>query len=280
VRCNVKTTTTIGTVIRNYSSILPIINDTVPADNIDSLIHAVRGSYDPNDKLIDPTDAVIIDSAQAGKQFYEYTIRFQNTGTDTAFQIRILDTLSSKLDINTMEVVAASHSFVINYKHSKIFEFYFPNVLLPDSNRNEPGSHGFIKFRIKPVTSVVLNDSIKNSASIYFDYNLPVRTNTTVSVFRNAVITGVGNVNNDSKSLKVFPNPAINNIFYELTKTTPGDHSLLIYDIHGRLLYQSTIYSPGQTLKGNLSIDFLNSGLYILELKGKKSVARKKFVKI
>ena len=50
--------------------------------------------------------------------------------------------------------------------------------MLPDSNVNELASHGFLRFRVKPVNGLVIGDVIKNTAAIYFDYNLPVYTNT------------------------------------------------------------------------------------------------------
>ena len=48
---------------------------------------------------------------------------------------------------------------------------------MPDSNSNEAASHGFIKFRINQQPGNAAGTQIKNSASIYFDYNAPVATN-------------------------------------------------------------------------------------------------------
>ena len=87
---------------------------------------------------------------------------------------------------------------------------------MPDSNTNEPKSHRFVKFRIKPLTSVILNDTIRNRASIYFDYNLPVGTNTTVTTFRNYVITEIVNVQDNSKNLIAYPNPVKDELIYKL----------------------------------------------------------------
>ena len=279
IRCVVKPTTPIGTLLNQFAYIYPIVNDTIPADNIDSLRQTVRGSYDPNDKLVDPTSEIIIDSAQAGKQFLEYTIRFQNTGTDTAFQIRVLDTLSSKLNLNTFEVVSSSHPFQLITKSPNVLEFYFRNVLLPDSNTNEPKSHGFVKFRIKPLTSVILNDTIRNRAGIYFDYNLPVGTNTTVTTFRNYIITGIGNVQNNSKNLMIYPNPVKDELIYKIKNWEPGELTLRLYDIKGRLLFSTSMHNYSTSIDGSIPADFLIPGSYILEVTGKKMQANKKFIK-
>jgi uncharacterized repeat protein (TIGR01451 family) len=278
IRSRLKATVALGTTFSNYAWIFPVLNDTVPSDNADSINITVRGSFDPNDKLVEPSSSVIFDLAKASKQYLEYMIRFQNTGTDTAFNIRIVDTLSSKLDINTFEVVSSSHKFIINNSAKGVMEFYFPNILLPDSNVNEPSSHGFIKFRIKPFSTVSLSDTIKNDASIYFDYNSPVNTNETVISFRNNIITSTNNLPDYSKYLKVFPNPAGPILFYEFRKTIPDDLKLRVYDIEGRLHLLKSIQNSGTIIRGQISLDILAKGMYFLEISGKKYVARRKFV--
>jgi hypothetical protein len=59
-----------------------------------------------------------------------------------------------------------------------VLTFTFANINLPDSNRNEPASHGYLKFSIAPLAAVAQGTRIENSADIFFDYNEPVRTNT------------------------------------------------------------------------------------------------------
>ncbi|MCP4439693.1 MAG: hypothetical protein GY810_12180 [Aureispira sp.] len=66
-------------------------------------------SYDPNDKAAQPAG---YDTAHYiyKNTAIDYKVRFQNTGTDTAFNIMILDTLSSYLDIPSLQMGASSHS--------------------------------------------------------------------------------------------------------------------------------------------------------------------------
>jgi len=68
------------------------------------------GSYDPNDKQAFPVGHgplhFITDSTDL-----EYMIRFQNTGTDTAFNIVIRDTISPYLNIQTLRPSTASHPY-------------------------------------------------------------------------------------------------------------------------------------------------------------------------
>jgi uncharacterized repeat protein (TIGR01451 family) len=261
-------------VLANYAYIYPIVNDTVPADNFDKDYITTRGSYDPNDKSVDFSN-VLLDSAKTGKQFLEYTIRFQNTGTDTAFQIRVVDTLSSKLDLNSFELMSSSHPCQVSSKGQQL-EFYFPNILLPDSNRNENASHGYVKFRIKPVTSVGLSDVINNTASIYFDYNLPVRTNAASTSFRNNVVTGISSPGIESDLLKLYPNPAGDYINYELKNTVNQKFEARIYDMSGRVLFQSIISNS----RGSLPTYFLLKGSYIMEIKSRSKSFKRAFEKL
>ncbi len=141
--------------------------------SVDTAKTIVSGSYDPNDKEATPslTTAQVIDGA-----YIDYTIRFQNTGTDTAFHVVIVDTLSSQLQANTFELINTSHQCKVTVRdNAAIFEMR--NILLPDSNINEPASHGFIRFRIKPVSTLMAGNTVNNEAAIYFDYNSPVITN-------------------------------------------------------------------------------------------------------
>ncbi|MFK7807287.1 MAG: hypothetical protein AB8F74_05725, partial [Saprospiraceae bacterium] len=70
----------------------------------------VVGSFDPNDKQAIPSgfgeDHFILPNTDI-----EYTIRFQNTGTDTAFRVVILDTLSQVLDPASIKVGSSSHPY-------------------------------------------------------------------------------------------------------------------------------------------------------------------------
>jgi hypothetical protein len=107
-------------------------------------------------------------------------------GTDTAFNIVVRDTLSDNLDVSTLEVIGASHLAQFNVKDNKYCTWTFNDILLPDHNTNEPASHGYITYRIKPKSTLQLGDVINNSAAIYFDFNLPVQTNTTVTTIQPA----------------------------------------------------------------------------------------------
>jgi uncharacterized repeat protein (TIGR01451 family) len=155
--------------------------DLTPSDNASSLRQRVVGSFDPNDKQEAHAGYLLPQEYSSGKPLL-YTIRFQNTGNDTAFNVVVRDTLEAKLNWNSFEMVDASHNFQTEIKDGNKITWTFNDILLPDSNVNEPASHGYITYRVKPVTGLQIGDVIHNSASIYFDYNLPVKTNTTETI--------------------------------------------------------------------------------------------------
>ena len=159
------------------ATILPLINDSLPADNVSVLRQGVRGSFDPNGKEEAHGNSLPADKLQ-NNEYLNYIIRFQNTGTDTAFAVHVRDTLSSKLDWTSIEMIGASHPYELSVQDGNKLEWHFRNILLPDSNTDEPASHGYLAFRIKPKQGLQVGDSITNTASVYFDFNLPVNTNT------------------------------------------------------------------------------------------------------
>ena len=59
-----------------------------------------------------------------------------------------------------------------------------------DSNHNEALSHGFVRFKLKPQATLATGAIINNIASIYFDYNSGVQTNTASTLIK-AIVTPV-----------------------------------------------------------------------------------------
>jgi uncharacterized repeat protein (TIGR01451 family) len=164
------------------SYIYPIANDSVPADNVDTVHSVITASFDPNSKEVSANSMKLV-TAQSGTQYLEYTLNFQNTGTDTAFNVLVTDVLPPQLNLETLQLLSSTHNVELEINENNALSFYFRNIYLVDSNTNEPKSHGFVKFRIKPKTTVTLQDSLFNACSIYFDYNDPVITNTVNTYF-------------------------------------------------------------------------------------------------
>jgi hypothetical protein len=85
----------------------------------------------------------------------------------------------TKLDLSTFEPVAASHSYYTIVNPDGFIQFVFDNIMLPDSASDEPGSQGFVIYKIRPYADITPESVIENTGYIYFDENPPVITNTT-----------------------------------------------------------------------------------------------------
>jgi uncharacterized repeat protein (TIGR01451 family) len=149
------------------------------ADEIE--LEELTCAYDPNDKQVFPvgySDEHYI----ATDTTLEYLIRFQNTGNAPATHVIIRDTIDDNLDLTSFQFLANSHPVFTTVRYeSREVEFYFQNIMLPDSVNNEPESHGFVSFRIRPQADIPLLTELNNTAAIYFDNNPPIITNTTWS---------------------------------------------------------------------------------------------------
>lgn len=180
-------------------------------------------SFDPNDKQGFPKGYGQDHFIERNTDI-EYMIRFQNTGTDTAFTVVLLDTLSTFLDAASIRTGASSHEYDFDMIDGNVLRFRFDNILLPDSNTNEAASHGFVKFRVPQQPGLPLGTVIHNSAAIYFDFNDPVITNQTWhTIGENFVdIVAVNDPKNLFGNLRVYPNPASETVFFELSE--PGSN--------------------------------------------------------
>ena len=147
----------------------------------DTLKQKLVCSYDPNDKNVCPSgiedEGYILDNVK----WLEYTIRFQNTGTDTAINVIVKDQLSNFFDWSTLTPLASSHSPQIDVDQKGLATFDFSSIFLPDSNTNELLSHGYIKYKIKLLDKVASGSTILNAADIYFDKNSAIHTNSTTN---------------------------------------------------------------------------------------------------
>ncbi len=142
----------------------------------------VNCAYDPNDKLVEP-NLPGNDNYTLFGDTLDYTVRFQNTGTDTAFTVIIEDYLDRDLDYSTLKVMGASHPYEVTLDCATgRLLFVFDNILLPDSTTNEPESHGFFRYQIQHQNGLPENTYIQNFASIFFDFNPPIVTNTVENI--------------------------------------------------------------------------------------------------
>lgn len=224
------------------------------------------GSFDPNDKQGFPI-GVSEDHFIEPNTTIEYLLRFQNTGTDTAFNITLVDTIDPGFDLNTIQVGAASHPFLWTVQDRTLL-FNFSQILLPDSSTNEAASHGFVKFKIEPREELPLQTLLRNEVDIYFDFNEPIRTNQTLHTINEQfldIIQETVPLGPNGILLQVFPNPSREGVTFKIKGGTLGEGAVIrIYDALGRLIRQA----PFQTYY-LLERRSLQQGIYYYNIQSK-----------
>ena len=140
---------------------------------------------------------------------------------------------------------------------------------MPDSNANEPASHGYVTYRIIEKTTNGLGDEIENTAHIYFDWNPAIVTNTTY------------NINDESNAIEdqnamlnvlIYPNPTNG----QVTVQAPLNiESIQVMNINGQTVDQ---YNP---LNTNATFDISNytAGVYIIKVHTQQGVSINKLIK-
>ena len=257
-----------GDDILNFTAtVTPNENDYTPQDNTFEFAQTVVNSFDPNDKRVVQGGEIYIEQAT---EYLDYIIRFQNTGTASAINIRVEDILSDDVDWSTFRPVSSSHNYRVEITDDNHVEFIFENINLPFEGEDEAGSKGFIAYKIKPVAGLEVGDIIhSNEVNIYFDYNLPIVTNSVTTQI--IELLGVSD-NILNKSLVLYPNPA-NDILYIKAENNVLPEEVVIYNLQGREL-MSFNQNPE-----SMDISDLSSGIYLVTVQTNSGKADYRLVK-
>jgi hypothetical protein len=140
----------------------------------------VNCACDPNAKHVSP------EGCGAGgaitSQELTYKVEFQNLGAGPAHDVVISDALDSDLDLSTLRLLDSSHTITnLQVSDEGSLVVTFAGIELPAEIADEPGSHGHVIFAITPKDPFANGTEIENSASIVFDTNAPVVTNTVLN---------------------------------------------------------------------------------------------------
>jgi len=208
----------------------------------------VVNSFDPNDKTC--LEGNILTPEMIG-DYVHYMIRFENTGTANAINVAVTDVINTSMfDLSTLEIVDTSHEMETRINDGSLVEFIFRNINLPfmdDTN------DGYVVFKIRTLSSLVVGDIISNTADIFFDFNPPITTNTETTTFQVRTSTiQIPNLN-----VEVYPNPASDVITIKAQNNQSLDY--LIFDTLGK-----TLAVPSG--KNNMDVSSLDNGTYILQV--------------
>lgn len=244
-------TNAIGDTLTWYSEVAPLSGDVDSSNDSDTSWTTVVAACDPNDK----TPSIV--QSLPGLSRLDYHIRFQNTGTDTAYKVVIVDTLESYFDPASMVINGASHDYSFHIADNNVVAWTFDNILLPDSGANYTGSQGFVNFSIDVDPTLQVGDIIDNDAEIYFDFQLPVHTNHAQTAI--VSVLGVEELFGKETSLSIYPNPA-RNVFY-IENSVNEKQDVKLVDATGRIIKSISLQPES---KAEVRAESLAPGMYFI----------------
>ncbi len=260
----------LGTNVDSWATVLPDSADVTPLNNVDTSAAVVVGSFDPNDKLAKPLGEGPLGHTTLENEWFDYTVRFQNTGTDTAFFVVIRDTLDSEFQPQTVQMRGASHDYSLTREEDNILIWRFDHINLPDSGRNQLESNGFLRYQVKRFGALPLGTELTNRAAIYFDFNAPIITNTTL----NTLFRPVSNDPSVTEGLTLYPNPSQGTV--KLALTQGRLLSLELLDLSGKRLRRL----PGsQQATQQVDLSDLAAGVYLLEVRTDTDTKRLRLIR-
>lgn len=277
----VPSTIPLGDTVQFTSVINPVNTDARQLDNSDTTVFIVAGSFDPNCKTVTPKGTGQQGYISTADSILHYTVYFQNTGTWPAYHVRIVDTLDNNLDANSI-LPELTSSYYNNYLFSlsgRVATFDFPYIYLPDSTRDEPGSHGFVSFTIRLKHGLHIGDVIPNRAYIYFDFNEAIITNKVVNTIQSLI--GVEEIFESDETISIFPNPVHGHFKISYPGGLIETVSVTIYDALGRKVYRRTadgLENSRHFIEFNARNFELPEGIYIAEIQSGQKSFRKKFL--
>lgn len=255
-----------------FTGIEPFFMPQDQQPNIDQDIKIVLGAYDPNDKQAIPyglgAEKVILKTDEL-----EYTIRFQNTGNDTAFNVVVRDELTSFLEPASFQMVGASHPYTFILQNNQL-TVKFQNIQLPDSASNPSGSQGFFVFKIKLSETLQSIYNVDNQAYIYFDFNSPILTN----ICRRQVKPQLSLAINENNPLafSFFPNPT-NQTLNIILDNAQANFTYSITDLQGRIVLSGQSMNDSPTA---VDVSLISNGSYLVMVTNNHGKTVKKFIKM
>src|SRR5688572_16388743 len=259
--------TTPGTPISCMANIIPMGSDLSPLNNIDYVIDTIATSYNPNFKEVSPAGDVDL-AFITTQDWLTYRIYFQNLGTVPAQMVRISDLLDPDLELSSLEFVTSSFPCTMKYTNPNQLEFTFYGINLPSVSIDEPGSHGFVEYRVRPKATLLPGMYITNNAGIYFDLNAPVYTN----LVHNKVVTSVGIEENsvDEDPISVYPNPATDYCILEINSSDSRVVEIEIYNLMGALVKKHLHQLSGGINRVTIPVMEISNGEYFVLINGKE----------
>jgi hypothetical protein len=228
------------------------------SNNFDTLTACFFNSYDPN--FIEVNKSEILNPTEL--EDLTYIIHFENEGNFPAVNIRLENSISSNLNLATFKYIESSHgcNYILNTT-SRLLTIYFNDIYLESKDVDSVASKGYFAYSIEEISNLPLYDTIYNQASIFFDFNAPIVTNTAVNY--NAIENASINELEESNDYMVYPNPSNSSIIISSKKQKNQEFDYSIYTSTGLLVKRGLSFG-----NETISIKDLSPGVYFISING------------
>jgi uncharacterized repeat protein (TIGR01451 family) len=251
--------------------VAPVANwalDFTPGNNISDFTTTVAASSAPNFKEVYPKGTGPAGIIAYTDTVLQYMVHFQNTGSTTAENVVVKDTLDNNLDWTTLKPVFMTNNAQVTVGQvgaRKVATFTFSNINLPNAATEPVSSNGMLQYSIHIKSGLPSGTQFRNQASIYFDYNAPMQTNQTLNTL--GAVTKVNNTSlPNSGSFTIYPNPANAAFNAIINCDQAGPAIMAISDISGKTLVSKTIQVVQGAQTVQVDISQLTSGIYLVNL--------------
>jgi len=250
-------TVNINDILTTSATITAPANDIYLSNNTFSNSQIVSASNSANNKMEAKGNKILFSSYNPG-DYLTYTIWFQNTGTVNAPNLRIEDLLDAKLDAQSIQMVSASHNYVMERVNNKII-WKFDYINLIGAAQSEQLSKGYVTFKIKLLPGIAVGDIVTNHTEFYFGSNPAIVSNT----FSTEFVATLKTVTFNAENILIYPNPASEVINIRLENTMENLESVALYDVLGKSVLKTKNIDSNQSA---INVSALSKGVYLVEI--------------
>lgn len=266
------TTIPLGTLVSYYDTVAsaaPIatswLTDNSPWNNVNTFQTAVIGSYDPNYKEVTPRGTGTTGLIPLETKEFNYTIHFQNEGTYFAQNISVTDQLDADFDWTTFKPGYSDYEYTTTMSETGLVTFKFANINLPWKNAyGDALSSALVNYSIERKSTATVGTVFTNTADIYFDYNAPITTNTTVNTLDEPAGIEEAGTSADGVTVDLYPVPASDQLNIQVNNVSnSGTAVVSIIDLTGKVVLSDKMnLTEGSTLVTK-SLSGLMTGTYL-----------------
>lgn len=263
-----------GTLVNYYDSVAsaaPIVTewllDNSPWNNVQLFQPTVISSYDPNYKEVTPRGIGAQGFIPMDTKEFDYTIHFQNEGTYFAQNISVTDQLDADLDWTTFKPGYSDYDYTTTVSETGLVTFKFANINLPwKSQYGDVLSSALVQYSIKPKANLAEGTVFTNTADIYFDYNEPITTNTTVNTLsETASVEESASV--EAVTVDLYPVPVSDQLTIRVNNVSKSESATVsIIDLTGKVVLTDSVnLGEGSTIVTK-SLSNLTIGTYLTRI--------------